>query len=232
MKKAVVVALAGLLTAAMAQKFSVEAGAGFYGGLGGQLAVVAEDFTPGLPLGVRLGVGFAQSDALNDGETFTSISASINTGTTKWGDYKKNNELSEWGQNITLSLDVLYKVTGLGLPVEVAPYAGIRYNFFSGGFTDPNNNTSIKSYAVSSNQLGFGAGVRLAYPLMPNLSVVGDLGVDYYLNACFKEVTEPDSGSKSEGSVCPGDSGYDNYNKSITQPEWVFKLRVGAAYRF
>jgi len=224
MKKAVVVAFAALLTAAMAQKFSVEAGAGLYGNLGGQLAVVAEDFTPGLPLGVRLGVGFAQSDALDDGYDLG--------GGTTWGDYKKTNELSEWGQNITLSLDVLYKVAGLGLPVEVAPYAGIRYNLFSGGYTDPQNNIAVKSASVSTNQFGFGAGVRLAYPLMPNLSLVGDLGADYYLNACFKSVREDDSGNKTESTVCPGDSGYDSLNKWVTQPEWVFKLRVGAAYRF
>lgn len=225
MKKAVVVAFAALLTAAMAQKFSVEAGAGLYGNLGGQLAVVAEDFTPGLPLGVRLGVGFAQSDALDDGYD--------PGGGTTWGDYKKTNELSEWGQNITLSLDVLYKVAGLGLPVEVAPYAGIRYNLFSGGYTDPQNKISgTKSASVSTNQFGFGAGVRLAYPLMPNLSLVGDLGADYYLNACFKSVREDDSGNKTESTVCPGDSGYDSLNELVTQPEWVFKLRVGAAYRF
>jgi len=225
MKKAVVVAFAALLTAAMAQKFSVEAGAGLYGNLGGQLAVVAEDFTPGLPLGVRLGVGFAQSDALDDGYDLG--------GGTTWGDYKKTNELSEWGQNITLSLDVLYKVAGLGLPVEVAPYAGIRYNLFSGGYTDPQNKISgTKSESVSTNQFGFGAGVRLAYPLMPNLSLVGDLGADYYLNACFKSVREDDSGNKTESTVCPGDSGYDSLNELVTQPEWVFKLRVGVAYRF
>ncbi|GAA6731725.1 hypothetical protein YIM73518_14880 [Thermus brockianus] len=225
MKKAVVVAFAALLTAAMAQKFSVEAGAGLYGNLGGQLAVVAEDFTPGLPLGVRLGVGFAQSDARDDGYDLG--------GGTTWGDYKKTNELSEWGQNITLSLDVLYKVAGLGLPVEVAPYAGIRYNLFSGGYTDPQNKISgTKSESVSTNQFGFGAGVRLAYPLMPNLSLVGDLGADYYLNACFKSVREDDSGNKTESTVCPGDSGYDSLNELVTQPEWVFKLRVGAAYRF
>jgi hypothetical protein len=225
MKKAVVVAFAALLTAAMAQKFSVEAGAGLYGNLGGQLAVVAEDFTPGLPLGVRLGVGFAQSDALDDGYDLG--------GGTTWGDYKKTNELSEWGQNITLSLDVLYKVAGLGLPVEVAPYAGIRYNLFSGGYTDPQNKISgTKSGSFSTNQFGFGAGVRLAYPLMPNLSLVGDLGADYYLNACFKSVREDDSGNKTESTVCPGDSGYDSLNELVTQPEWVFKLRVGAAYRF
>ncbi|BDG16603.1 hypothetical protein [Thermus brockianus] len=228
MKKAVVVAFAALLTAAMAQKFSVEAGAGLYGNLGGQLAVVAEDFTPGLPLGVRLGVGFAQSDALDDGEAYSPV-----TGSQKWGDYKKNYNLSEWGQNITLSLDVLYKVAGLGLPVEVAPYAGIRYNLFSGGYTDPQNKISgTRSQSYSTNQFGFGAGVRLAYPLMPNLSLVGDLGADYYLNACFKGVVEDDSGNKTESTVCPGDNNYDSLNEWVTQPEWVFKLRVGAAYRF
>jgi len=217
----------------MAQKFSVEAGAGFYGGFGGQLAVVAEDLAPGLPLGVRLGVGFATSDALDDGvDAHVVLGYDLDDGTT-WGDIKEDREFSEWGQNVTLSLDVLYKPSGLGLPVEVAPYFGVRYNFFSGGYTDPEDNDStIKAQTISSNQLGLGLGVRAAYPLMPNLSLVGDLGVDYYFQACFKWVGEDDSGNKSEDSVCPGDSGYEDVNKFVTQPEWVLKLRLGAAYRF
>ena len=115
MKKGLLAALAGFLTLAMAQKFSVEAGAGFYGGFGGQLAVVAEDLAPGLPLGVRLGVGFATSDALDDGYDLG--------GGTTWGDVKEAGKFSEWGQNVTLSLDVLYKPSGLGLPVDRSPEA-------------------------------------------------------------------------------------------------------------
>ena len=224
MKKGLLAALAGFLTLAMAQKFSVEAGAGFYGGFGGQLAVVAEDLAPGLPLGVRLGVGFATSDALDDGYDLG--------GGTTWGDIKEAGEFSEWGQNVTLSLDVLYKLGGLGFPVEVAPYVGVRYNFFSGGYTDPEDNSTIKTGTISSNQLGLGLGVRAAYSLMPNLSLVGDLGVDYYLKACISTETIDDSGSKTTNTVCPDDSGYDNLDELVTQPEWVLKLRLGAAYRF
>ncbi|WP_353300806.1 hypothetical protein [Thermus thermophilus] len=208
----------------MAQKFSVEAGAGFYGGLGGQLAVVAEDLAPGLPLGVRFGVGFATSDALDDGYDMG--------GGTKWGDTKKTLELSEWGQNITLSLDVLYELGGLGFPVEVAPYVGVRYNFFSGGYTDPNDNVPVKSVTVSSNQFGFGGGLRFAYPALPNLQLVADAGVDYYLKACLSWEVIDDRDNKTTNTVCPDDSGYDNLDEFVTQPEWVLKLRLGAAYRF
>jgi len=209
----------------MAQKFSVEGGAGFYGGLGGQLAVVVEDLVQGLPLGLRLGVGFAQSDALDDAYDLG--------GGTKWGDYKNTNQLSEWGQNITLSADVLYKVSVQGLPVEVAPYVGLRYNFFSGGYTDPQNNLpNIKAETASSNQFGLGLGARLAYPLAPNLRVVGDLGVDYFFKACIEGRTEPDAGSPTSQTVCPGDTAYPNLDKFVTQPEWVLKLRLGLAYRF
>ena len=159
MKKGLLAALAGFLTLAMAQKFSVEAGAGFYGGFGGQLAVVAEDLAPGLPLGVRLGVGFATSDALDDGYDLG--------GGTTWGDVKEAGKFSEWGQNVTLSLDVLYKPSGLGLPVEVAPYFGVRYNFFSGGYTDPEDNLTIKAQTISSNQLGLASASGPPTPLCP-----------------------------------------------------------------
>lgn len=208
----------------MAQKFSVEGGAGFYGGLGGQLAVVVEDLVQGLPLGLRLGVGFAQSDALDDAYDLG--------GGTKWGDFKNTNQLSEWGQNITLSADVLYKVSVQGLPVELAPYVGLRYNFFSGGSTDPQDNLTIKAYTVSSNQFGLGLGARLAYPLAPNLQLVGDLGADYFFKACIEERIEPDTGSPTSQTVCPGDTAYPNLDKFVTQPEWVLKLRLGLAYRF
>ncbi|AFV76256.1 hypothetical protein Theos_1215 [Thermus oshimai JL-2] len=215
------------MTVGLAQRFSVEAGAGYiYSGLGGGLAVVAEDLAPGLPLGVRLGVGFATSDGLDDG-------FDLGGGTT-FGDLKQTAELSEWGQNIALSLDVLYKLPIQGLPVSVAPYAGVRYNLFSGGYTDPEDNlTTVKSGTVSSNALGFGAGVRVAYPLMANLDVVADLGVDYFLQACITQTVVDDSNNSSSNTVCPGDTGYDDLNKFVTQPDgFVAKFRLGAAYRF
>lgn len=224
MKRLVIAALAGLLTAAMAQRFSVEGSAGLYTGFGGQLAVVAEDF-PGLPLGLRLGVGFASTDALDDNYDMG--------GNTKWGTYKEKLELSEWGQNVTVSLDVLYKLTQVQ-GISVAPYLGVRYNMFSGGYTDPENKLShVKSVTFSSNAFGFGLGVRAAYPVMPNLSLVGDVGADYYLQACIKITEVDDAGKSTTNTVCPSDSNYKDYNKFVTQPDgWVLKLRLGVAYRF
>lgn len=229
MKRLVIAALAGLLTAAMAQRFSVEGSAGLYTGFSGQLAVVAEDF-PGLPLGLRLGVGFASTDALDDNHKVFG---------TKFGDAKKDYELSEWGQNVTVSLDVLYKLTQVQ-GISVAPYVGVRYNMFSGGFTDPKDNLQrdkgtlpVKSWTYSSNAFGFGLGVRVAYPVMPNLSLVGDVGADYYLQACIKETRVDDAGNSTTNTVCPSDSGYKSANEFVTQPDgWVLKLRLGVAYRF
>jgi hypothetical protein len=203
MKRALVGLLAFLGALGMAQKFSVEASAGYiYSGLGGQLAVVAEDLAPGLPLAVRLGLGFATSDALT---------------TTTTG-------FTEWGQNITLSLDVLYKLPAQGLPVSLAPYLGLRYNMFEGG--EYNNTTSDK---YSSNAFGFGGGIRAAYAVNPNLDVVADLGADYYLQSCITR--SPSSGSTT--TTCPGDAGYAGLNASVTQPDgFVFRVRLGVAYRF
>lgn len=245
MKRLVIAALAGLLTAAMAQRFSVEGSAGFYTGLSGQLAVVAEDF-PGLPLGLRLGVGFASTDALDDDVAYRVLLLGHDkSGDTKWGTFKKENELSEWGQNVTVSLDVLYKLAQVQ-GISVAPYVGVRYNMFSGGATDPKGKLqerdelryvknvlgNVKSVTYSSNAFGFGLGVRAAYPVMPNLSLVGDVGVDYYLRACIQETVVTDKGEVTS-HICPGDSGYEDHNKFVTQPDgWVLKLRLGVAYRF
>jgi hypothetical protein len=204
MKRALVGLLAFLGALGMAQKFSVEASAGYiYSGLGGQLAVVAEDLAPGLPLAVRLGLGFATSDALT---------------TTTTG-------FTEWGQNITLSLDVLFTLPAQGLPVSLAPYLGLRYNLFEGGAY--NNSGNWGKY--SSNAFGFGGGIRAAYAVIPNLDVVADLGADYYLQSCI-------TGSFFGGpttTTCPGDAGYANRNAFVTQPDgFVFRVRLGAAYRF
>jgi hypothetical protein len=188
----------------------VEASAGYiYSGLGGQLAVVAEDLAPGLPLAVRLGLGFATSDALT---------------TTTTG-------FTEWGQNITLSLDVLYTLPAQGLPVSLAPYLGLRYNMFEGG--EYNNTTSDK---YSSNAFGFGGGIRAAFAVIPNLDVVADLGADYYLQSCITASSSSITASSSSGSTattCPGDSAYPDLNAFVTQPDgFVFRVRLGAAYRF
>ena len=219
MKRALVGLLAFLGALGMAQKFSVEASAGYvYSGLGGQLAVVAEDLAPGLPLAVRLGLGFATSDALDDGFNLSRLGGPNST----WGRYKDDNDLTEWGQNITLSLDVLFTLPVEGLPVSLAPYLGLRYNFFEGGYY---NGISRK---YSSDAFGFGGGIRVAYAVIPDLDVVADLGVDYYLQGCIKEST-----SSGSSTTCPDDTGYDNLNAFVTQPDgFVFRVRLGVAFRF
>jgi hypothetical protein len=216
MKRALVGLLAFLGVLGMAQKFSVEASVGYiYSGLGGQLAVVAEDLAPGLPLAVRLGLGFATSDALDDNYD--------TGGGTTWGQVKNANNLTEWGQNITLSLDVLFTLPAEGLPVSLAPYLGLRYNMFEGGAY--NNSGWLK---FSSNAFGFGGGIRAAYAVNPDLDVVADLGADYYLQSEITETT-----SSGSNTTRPGDPGYANLNAFVTQPDgFVFRVRLGAAYRF
>jgi len=218
MKRTLVTLLALLGALGMAQRFSVEASAGYiYSGLGGQLAVVAEDLAPGLPLAVRLGLGFATSDALDD-------NYEVAPGVT-WEQYKQSNNLTEWGQNITLSLDVLYKLPVQGLPVSLAPYLGLRYNMFEGGAYDNSGNWG----KYSSSAFGFGGGVRAAYAVIPNLDVVADLGADYYLQSCINRSSSSDSST----TICPGDDGYADANAFVTQPDGlVFKVRLGVAYRF
>jgi hypothetical protein len=222
MKRVLVGLLAFLGALGMAQKFSLEASAGYiYSGLGGQLAVVAEDLAPGLPLAVRLGLGFATSDALDDNFNLSRLGGPNST----WGQYKNNFNFTEWGQNITLSLDVLYKLPAQGLPVSLAPYLGLRYNMFEGGAYDNSGNWG----KFSSNAFGFGGGIRAAYAVIPNLDVVADLGADYYLQSCITA----SSSSGSPSTTCPGDSGYADLNAFVTQPDgFVFRVRLGAAYRF
>jgi hypothetical protein len=206
----------------MAQKFSVEASAGYiYSGLGGQLAVVAEDLAPGLPLAVRLGLGFATSDALDDNFNLSRLGGPNST----WGQYKNTFNFTEWGQNITLSLDVLFTLPAQGLPVSLAPYLGLRYNMFEGGAYDNSGNWG----KYSSNAFGLGGGIRAAYAVIPNLDVVADLGADYYLQSCITA----SSSSGSTTTTCPGDSAYTDLNAFVTQPDgFVFRVRLGAAYRF
>ncbi len=222
MKKTLVGLLAFLGALGMAQKFSVEASAGYiYSGLGGQLAVVAEDLAPGLPLAVRLGLGFATSDALDDNVVIPPGRPGAGT---RWGNYKNANNLTEWGQNITLSLDVLFTLPAQGLPVSLAPYLGLRYNLFEGGAY--NNSGNWGKY--SSNAFGLGGGIRAAFAVIPNLDVVADLGADYYLQSDITETT-----SSGSTTIRPGDPGYADLNAFVTQPDgFVFRVRLGAAYRF
>ena len=210
-----------------AQKFSVEASAGYvYSGLGGQLAVVVEDLAPGLPLAVRLGLGFATSDALDD--NFVLPGGTIwGPVATTWGNYKSANNLTEWGQNITLSLDVLFTLPAEGLPVSLAPYLGLRFNLFEGGYYDTNI-----SGKYSSNAFGFGGGIRAAFAAIPDLDVVVDLGADYYLQSCIEESASRGSFTTTS-TTCPDDDGYANLNAFVTQPDgFVFRVRLGAAFRF
>ena len=221
MKRTLVALLALLGALGMAQRFSVEASAGYiYSGLGGQLAVVAEDLAPGLPLAVRLGLGFATSDGLND-----SFDLGGGGGPT-WGSIKE----SEYGQNITIALDALFNIPTQGLlpgqGSSVAAYLGLRYNLFEGGGTDSGGDT----YKATANAFGVGGGLRLAFPLDRTLTLVADAGLDYFFQGC---ITFSGTGVGTTITACPGDSLYPDANSFATQPDgFVFRARLGGAFRF
>ena len=82
----------------------------------------------------------------------------------------------------------------------------------------------------STGQFGLGAGVAAGYALTGNLSLTGDLGLDYYFPSDFSTNT---GGVNGTGDTFKrGEGGYDDVNTLVNQPTTSFKAKLGLAYRF
>ncbi len=213
---------AGLATAG-AQGYSanfnnVELGlsAGYQGGLSGGVTAHARNVIGAF--GLRLGADYTVvADALND-------NAPLIPGGLTFGSIKQSTGATESGRSATVGLDVTYDLGTLGAGLNTYVYAGPRYNAFSAS-TSQGNNTS--TYTV--NQFGLGAGVAAGYALANNLTLTGDLGVDYFFPGA---AINTDDGQGNTDSFARGEGGYSDLDTLVNQPTTSFKAKIGLSYKF
>lgn len=226
MKNYVVLTIAAAaLATANAQTFTsnlnnVELGltGGYQGGLSGGLTLRAGNVAG--PLGFRIGVDYTNvSDALNDNAAFLP---GVTVAQRKAAGDKES------GSSTTVALDATYDLPSTVAGVNAYVYGGGRYNNFSATLDQTSSGSGKVTYSTS--QFGLGAGVAAGYALTGNLSLTGDLGLDYYFPSDFSTNT---GGVNGTGDTFKrGQGGYDDVNTLVNQPTTSFKAKLGLAYRF
>lgn len=223
MKKLLALTLSAGLATAGAQTFTgtslngVELGltAGYAGGLSGEVFVHAPNVAG--PVGVKVGVSYARpSNPIN-----TNKAANF------FGFPTEN--LSQSGSNIIAGVDATYSLGQVAPGVGATLYGGGRYGMFNARLTAEDG----RSTAFSSSAFGLGTGIMADYALTSNLSLVGDLGIDYFFGSTANYTRYDANGNATECVQGQTTCQLAAANNGIfNRPGTVFKARVGLKTTF
>ncbi|WP_407539153.1 hypothetical protein Q0M94_13375 [Deinococcus radiomollis] len=194
--------------------------AGYQQGLSGGITVRAANVAG--PVGVRASVDFNNvSDSLNDNAAYIPGTAVTVAQRKAAGD-------TESGSSTTVGLDATYDLPSMVPGVNAYVYGGARYNKFSATLDQTSSGSGKVTY--TTNQFGLGAGVAAGYAITGNLSLTGDLGVDYYFPSSFSTNTGGVNGTGD--TYQQGQGGYAEVDNLVNQPTTSFKAKIGLAYHF
>ncbi|RTR29467.1 hypothetical protein [Deinococcus radiophilus] len=186
---------------------------GYSGGLGAEGFVHVPEVAG--PFGVKVSGSYTSADLINDSAEYGLL------GTV--GDAKADGLVTEAGRAVVLGVDGTYRLGQLAPGADATLYAGGRYGMFSGTVSPTDGSDSA---VYSSNALGVGGGLQVAYPVANNVSLVGDLGVDQF----FKAPITYSQGDQSD-TAKPGDgANYEVKDEFLSQPGTVFKAKVGVKF--
>lgn len=234
MKLTSLVAITALATAATAgaQTFELGLTGGYAGGLSGEAFIHSPNLVG--PVGVKFGVAYARAaDAIRDSNT----DALGNT----FADYKRPTSegglgATESGTHTIVGLDATYGLGELAPGIDTTLYAGGRYGMFSS--TEDYGSGGRTTY--KANSFGLGGGAMISYALTGNLSLVGDLGADYFFKNGFTYTKYNSAGaaqpcvSGDANTVCAVNSANPSasLDDRFVRPGVQFKARVGIKYVF
>lgn len=232
MKLTHVLAATALATAATAGAQSIELGltGGYAGGLSGEVFIHSPNVIG--PVGVKFGVAYARAaDAINDSAPYDPSGVIFPTtytfGNAKQSTASGGQDATESGTHIIVGLDATYGLGELAPGIETTLYAGGRYGMFRS-----TEAVSGASTTYSSNGLGLGGGAMVSYALTGNLSVVGDLGADYFFKGPIGISSKKADGTTTTDSISRNDANYATFNNRVVRPGVEFKARIGIKYSF
>ena len=187
---------------------------GYNSGLGGEGSLTLQDVSPGLPFGMKLGVGWL---SLDPGNAALARQVFVNDNT--------NGEPEEHGHRFDFRLDARYQFQK-GALQRTWLLVGPRYSMYRGTFTFVGGN---ESFDVTTNQFGFGAGLEQVFVLGPHTDLSMGAGLDWFANSDFKghsSVYSPD------GTIIEqqDDFTYADANKAINQPRFAPRIMVGVQH--
>jgi len=199
---------------AHAAEFSATALAGYKGGLGFKASGTVGNFASGFPLGLELGVGHTR---LDPGIAADARKIFINDAT------DGTPEKSGWMWDFRM--DFLYRLRILGLQ-DAHAYAGVRYSMFTGNFKYIGGN---EDFDVTSNQWGWGAGVKASFPMGKSIAFTVAAGFDHYPAS---KISGHDTSYSPDGETVNGRNNYtfEDANAAINQPVFQPLLMAGITF--
>jgi hypothetical protein len=189
---------------------------GHYGGLGFDVNGSAHNFASGLPLGLRMNLGYV---AFDPGNATDARRIFINN--------DQGGTVQEKGSLIRLSFDFVYPVKLFNLS-RSSIYAGPRYGRFKGNFKFVGDN---EDFDVTSNHWGLGAGIEAGFPMSSRMNFIVTTGVDYYFASTLYG-HDTSYGPNGESANPRDDYQYVDADQAVNQPKFEFRLMLGLQYRF
>jgi hypothetical protein len=210
-----VLALALAATASANPKPSVLATAGWNGGPGGHAAVTFDDFAQGLPLGLRVGVGYSGCEP---GDAWAARRVFINANT--------NGTPQSNGRRWDYRLDGVWRTSWRGIE-HLDVVAGPRVSRFSGQFDFIGGN---EFFNVVSTQWGLGTGAEASFRMSDRSDFVVGLGFDWFFNS---RMTGHDTAYLPDGTSVNAIDDYTwaDADKAIHQPRLTPRVMLGLQRR-
>lgn len=224
--------LAATATAGAQSISNVELGltGGYAGGLSGEFFIHAPNIVG--PIGLKAGVSYANSaDAINDAAPYDPTGvlfpSTYTFGTAKQPTSSGGQGVTESGSQVIFGIDGTYGLGELAPGIDTTLYAGGRYGMFRS-----TEAVSGASTTYSSNQFGLGGGLMVGYALTGNLSLVGDIGADYFFKGPINYTSAKADGSTTQGTYATNDPLYATFDNRVVRPGTVFKAKIGIKYTF
>ena len=189
---------------------------GYSGGTSFQLDGMVGNFAEGFPLKMQLAIVYSR---VNPGSAWDARRVFINDN--QGGDPEKSG--SKWD----FRLDFLYQVHWFSLK-ELYFLGGPRYSMFNAHFDFVGGN---EVFDISTDQWGWGLGVKADFPISRKLDFVVSTGADYYLN---NKISGHDTSYSPDGENVnfQHDYDYDDADNAINQPKFQLRLLIGVNYHF
>lgn len=185
---------------------------GYNNGVGFQGSVLLKNFAEGLPVNLKIGLGFS---FLNPGKAAEAREIFINDAT--------NGVPEKAGRLIDFRADFLYNITGRTY-ISIGP----RFSMFTGNFNYVGGN---EDFDITSNQWGAGLGVENYFRISPALDLVFSLGYDYFFaSTLYGHDTSysPDNENVNDRENFT----FQDADDAINQPKHSLKAMVGLNYNF
>ena len=189
---------------------------GHYGGLGFDVYGSAHNFASGLPLGLRLNLGYVTFDPGNANDARRIFINNDQGGT-----------VQEKGTLLRLSFDFVYPIKLLNLSGSNI-YGGPRYGRFKGNFKFVGDN---EDFDITSSHWGLGAGIEAGFPMSRKMNFMVTSGVDYYFSSTLYG-HDTSYGPNGESANPREDYQYVDADQAVNQPKFEFRLMLGVQYHF